>query len=245
MQALFDVFKPERTFRPQKKFGKESSRGLLFRKAQATLGLRICMSDMVKCPPGEDLNEWIAVHAVDFFNRISLIYGTLTDNCNATTCPSMTHTYGSKRWDWRWQDNDKYKKPTRLSAIEYILNLMNWIELELNDPVLFPDTKNVPWPKNYNQRVKRIFTRLHRVFVHVYYSHFKRIQEIAGEAQVNYCYKHFWYFVIEHNLVDQSELEPLNELANRICKKNKDLPHRRDDDFKKFSSPQKSNRFRF
>ena len=74
----------------------ESSRGLLFRKAQATLGLRICMSDMVKCPPGEDLNEWIAVHAVDFFNRISLIYGTLTDNCNATTCPSMTHTYGSK-----------------------------------------------------------------------------------------------------------------------------------------------------
>ena len=111
MQALFDVFKPERTFRPQKKFGKgnilclrpqsdryflESSRGLLFRKAQATLGLRICMSDMVKCPPGEDLNEWIAVHAVDFFNRISLIYGTLTDNCNATTCPSMTHTYGSK-----------------------------------------------------------------------------------------------------------------------------------------------------
>ena len=57
-----------------------------------------------------------------------------------------------QRWDWRWQDNDKYKKPTRLSAIEYILNLMNWIELELNDPVLFPDTNNVPWPKNYNQR---------------------------------------------------------------------------------------------
>ena len=33
---------------------------------------------------------------------------------------------------------------------------MNWIELELNDPVLFPDTNNVPWPKNYNQRWARI-----------------------------------------------------------------------------------------
>ena len=74
----------------------DSSRGLLFRKAQATLGLQICMSDMVKCPAGEDPNEWIAVHAVDFFNRISLIYGTLTDRCNPESCPSMTHTYGSK-----------------------------------------------------------------------------------------------------------------------------------------------------
>ena len=33
---------------------------------------------------------------------------------------------------------------------------MNWIELELNDPVLFPDTNNVPWPKNYNQRFVKI-----------------------------------------------------------------------------------------
>ena len=33
---------------------------------------------------------------------------------------------------------------------------MNWIELELNDPVLFPDTNNVPWPKNYNQRYVKI-----------------------------------------------------------------------------------------
>ena len=150
----------------------DCSRGLLFRKAQATLGLRICMSDVVKCPPGEDDKEWIAVHAVDFFNRISLIYGTLTDKCNATTCPNMVHQYGSKvrialnktpwqhdlkRWDWRWQDNKKYKKPTQLSAVEYILNLMNWIEHELNDPVLFPDSKDTPWPKNYNQRFVKLF----------------------------------------------------------------------------------------
>ena len=37
---------------------------------------------------------------------------------------------------------------------------MNWIELELNDPVLFPDTNNVPWPKNYNQRFVKIQVKL-------------------------------------------------------------------------------------
>ena len=39
-----------------------------------------------------------------------------------------------------------------MCATEYILKLMNWVEVELNDPVLFPDASNVPWPKNYNSR---------------------------------------------------------------------------------------------
>lgn len=222
MQGLIDIFKPERTFRPQKKFTRDSPRGLLFQKAQATLGLQICMSDMVIVPQGEDEKEWIAVHAVDFFNRISLIFGTLTDSCLPSTCPAMSHTNGSKRWDWRWQDNDRFRKPTRLPAPDYILNLMNWVESELNNEELFPLSSSEPWPRDFMTRIRRIFTRLHRVFVHVYYSHFRRIQEIAGEAQVNYCYKHFWFFVNAHGLIPQSELDPLKDLASKICRKRKD-----------------------
>ena len=37
---------------------------------------------IVVLPPGEDLNDWIAVHVVDFFNRINLIYGTVSDFCS-------------------------------------------------------------------------------------------------------------------------------------------------------------------
>lgn len=224
MQGLIDIFKPERTFRPQRKFTRDSKRGLLFEKAQATLGLQLCMSDMVVVPPGEDKYEWIAVHAVDFFNRISLIFGTLTDACLSSSCPAMSHSNGSKRWDWKWQDNVRYKKPTRLPAPEYIFELMNWVERELNDDELFPLSSAEPWPRDFMRRIQRIFTRLHRVFVHVYYSHFRRIQEIAGEAQVNYCYKHFWFFVNAHALIPQSELEPLADLASRICRKRKDYP---------------------
>lgn len=39
------------------------------------------MKAIVVLPPGEDLNDWIAVHVVDFFNRINLIYGTVSDFC--------------------------------------------------------------------------------------------------------------------------------------------------------------------
>ena len=54
------------------------------------------MTDMVAVPDGEDPKEWVAVHAVDFFNRISLIYGTLSDQCTRISCSSMTHTNGTK-----------------------------------------------------------------------------------------------------------------------------------------------------
>ena len=93
-------------------------------------------------------------------------------------------TKNVQRWDWKWQDNVRYKKPTRLPAPEYIFELMNWVERELNDDELFPLSSAEPWPRDFMRRIQRIFTRLHRVFVHVYYSHFRRIQEIAGEAQV-------------------------------------------------------------
>ena len=41
---------------------------------------------IVLLPPGEDLNDWIAVHVVDFFNRINLIYGTVSDFCTNEVC---------------------------------------------------------------------------------------------------------------------------------------------------------------
>lgn len=47
------------------------------------------------------------------------------------------------------------------------------------------------------------------MFVHVYIHHFDRITQMGSEAHVNTCYKHFYYFVKEFNLIDTKELEPL------------------------------------
>ena len=32
-------------------------------------------------PSGEDLNEWLAVNTIEFYNEISLLYGTLVEFC--------------------------------------------------------------------------------------------------------------------------------------------------------------------
>ncbi|KAL6087117.1 hypothetical protein STEG23_006365 [Scotinomys teguina] len=73
----------------------------------------------------------------------------------------------------------------------------------------FPNTGRVPFPKNFLQICKKILCRLFRVFVHVYIHHFDRVIVMGAEAHVNTCYKHFYYFVTEMNLIDRKELEPL------------------------------------
>ena len=78
-------------------------------------------------PKGEDFNDWLAVHVVDFFNRINLIYGTVCEQCTDTTCPTMS---GGPKFEYLWQDGVKYKKPTQLPANQvrcaWIDILMTW-----------------------------------------------------------------------------------------------------------------------
>ncbi|KAL1437985.1 hypothetical protein MTO96_048443 [Rhipicephalus appendiculatus] len=64
------------TFRPKKKFEPGTMRYSLHKQAQASLNSGINLRDAVRLPPREDMNDWLAVHVVDFFNRINLIYGT-------------------------------------------------------------------------------------------------------------------------------------------------------------------------
>lgn len=70
-------------------------------------------------------------------------------------------------------------------------------------------TLGVPFPKNFQQVCKKILSRLFRVFVHVYIHHFDSICSMGAEAHINTCYKHYYYFISEFNLIDHSELEPL------------------------------------
>ncbi|XP_055314446.1 MOB kinase activator-like 3 isoform X1 [Sitodiplosis mosellana] len=203
------------TFRPKKRFTQGTIRYSLHKQAQASLQSGINLRQVVKLPEGENMNDWIAVHVVDFFNRINLIYGTVSEYCNETTCPTMS---GGPRYEYLWADGENFKKPTALPAPKYIEYLMDWTESQINNESVFPVTTNVPFPKTFQHLCRKILTRLFRVFVHVYIHHFDRIVSIGAEAHVNTCYKHFYYFVQEFDLVSAKELEPLSEMTAHICK---------------------------
>ncbi|KAI1230481.1 hypothetical protein IHE44_0009940, partial [Lamprotornis superbus] len=212
--ALKQVFNKDKTFRPKRKFEPGTQRFELHKKAQASLNAGLDLKVAVQLPPGEEQNDWVAVHVVDFFNRINLIYGTISDYCTEQSCPVMS---GGPKYEYRWQDEHKYRKPTALSAPQYMNLLMDWIEVQINNEDIFPTNVGTPFPKNFLPVVKKILSRLFRVFVHVYIHHFDRITQMGSEAHVNTCYKHFYYFVKEFNLIDTKELEPLKEMTSRMC----------------------------
>lgn len=44
------------------------------------------------------------------------------------------------RYEYYWCDGVNYKKPTKLPATKYIELLMDWVELQVNNEELFPQT---------------------------------------------------------------------------------------------------------
>jgi MOB kinase activator 1 len=213
MSSFFGLSKT-RTFKPKRNIPEGTKQYQLKRYAEATLGsgnLRLA----VVLPEGEDLNEWLAVNTVDFFNHVNMLYGTITEFCTPTECPVMC---AGPRFEYHWQDTNSalYRRPTKMSAPEYVDCLMNWAQSQLDDEELFPSKVGVPFPKNFPAVVKSILRRLFRVYAHIYNHHFAQVCALSIEAHLNTSYRHFLLFITEFQLVERRELAPLVELNEAI-----------------------------
>ncbi|CAD6202194.1 unnamed protein product [Miscanthus lutarioriparius] len=212
ISAFYSSGRNQKTFRP-KKSAPSGSKGAQLRKhIDATLGSGN-LREAVRLPPGEDINEWLAVNTVDFFNQVNLLYGTLTEFCTPESCPTMT---AGPKYEYRWADGVQIKKPIEVSAPKYVEYLMDWIEGQLDDESIFPQKLGTPFPPNFKEVVKTIFKRLFRVYAHIYHSHFQKIVSLKEEAHLNTCFKHFILFTNEFGLIDKKELAPLQELIESI-----------------------------
>ena len=73
--------------------------------------------------------------AVDFFNQINMLYGTITEFCTPQECKVMS---AGPKYEYHWSDGVQFKKPVRVSAPEYIDYLMTWVSNLLDDEAVFP-----------------------------------------------------------------------------------------------------------
>lgn len=73
--------------------------------------------------------------AVDFFNQINMLYGTITEFCTEESCPLMS---AGPKYEYHWADGQTVKKPIKCSAPKYIDYLMTWVQDQLDDETLFP-----------------------------------------------------------------------------------------------------------
>ncbi|XP_017692474.1 PREDICTED: MOB kinase activator 3A [Lepidothrix coronata] len=242
--ALKQVFNKDKTFRPKRKFEPGTQRFELHKKAQASLNAGLDLKVAVQLPPGEEQNDWVAVHVVDFFNRINLIYGTISDYCTEQSCPVMS---GGPKYEYRWQDEHKYRKPTALSAPQYMNLLMDWIEVQINNEDIFPTNvgelgsrrgwRGGRWvqslllgpsgPVSVQEVLQSCFLLCCSEQLFPAPLQCSSTQSCTrshleswiprGKPRQTTCYKHFYYFVKEFNLIDTKELEPLKEMTSRMC----------------------------
>ena len=126
--------KKSNTFKPKKNIEEGTKQYQLKKYAEATLGsgnLKLA----VQLPEGEDLNEWLAVNTVDFYNQINMLFGTITEFCTPKSCPIMS---AGPKYEYHWADGEKIKKAIKVSAPDYVEYLMTWVQQQLDDEKIFP-----------------------------------------------------------------------------------------------------------
>lgn len=176
---------------------------------ESTLGSGTALAQAVKLPKDENLNEWLAVHTVDFYNQINMLYGSLTEFCSPTTCPRMIAT---NEYEYLWQESSQ-AKPVSVSAPKYVENLMQWIQSLFDDENIFPVKSNQPFPPQFQSLVRTIMKRLFRVYAHIYCHHFSQVVELGLNPLLNTSFKHFLLFADEFNLIAPKDYGPLQTLV--------------------------------
>lgn len=193
--------------------------------AEQTLGSDNALIQAVKLPRDEDLNEWLAIHVVDFYNQINMLYGAITEFCSPLTCPRMIAT---DEYEYLWQESNQTtsndgsslpsspKKPVSLPACEYIENLMNWVQNFFDNDNIFPSKIGAPFPHQFPTLVKTIFKRLFRIYAHIYCHHFHEVTELGLQSHLNTSLKHFVLFADEFKLITRKDYGPLEDLVDTM-----------------------------
>ena len=171
------------------------------------------LQNAVKLPEGGCKQHWIATHTKDFYKMTHVLFGSITEFCTDKTCPVMSC---GRRYEYLWKDKREFRKVTRVSAPQYVELFMAWAEEMMGDEEAFPTTEGVQYPKDFIKNVSNIFKRLFRVYAHVYYSHFFRVQFLDEEAHLNTAFKHLVLFGLEFKLLEPSEMAPIRDLVEGL-----------------------------
>lgn len=206
------VLDPTLSFKPAVTISQGARGYNLIQMAQMTLGSGD-LQQAVELPSGEDLNEWLAVNVISFYNEINVLYGVLTEFCTREACPIMS---AGPKYEYLWADRDETKSLRHISAGAYIDFLMTWVSAQLNNELIFPTRPEVPFPSKFIKIVKIIAKRLFRVYAHIYHSHFHHLMSLELECHFNTSFKHFIFFVDKFALIETKELAPLAELIRQM-----------------------------
>ena len=92
----------------------------------------------------------------------------------------------------------------------------------MGDETLFPTSPVAAFPLHFPGVSRKIFSRIYRIYAHIYHHHFEEIQSLSLEAHLNTHFRHFVFFAIEFGMLSESELQPMRPLIEAFREKSKE-----------------------
>jgi len=166
---------------------------------------------ITEVPDGLDSNEWLALHTIGFFEHINLIYGTVSEFCNLSTCPDMMGP-GPRLYMWL----DEKGKKSKISAPQYVDYVMTYVQKTVNDETVFPTKHGHEFPANFDQILRRIQKLLFHVLAHIYHAHFREIVLLGLHAHLNSIFAHIIEFNLCHQVLEEKETDVLQDLIHAL-----------------------------
>lgn len=182
----------------------------------------------IKCPIGISEDEWIAFRTAKHWQELLWIMAILDDICTCDTCPKMS---AGDRVVYAWQEPFSQAPPEQLCAIEYVEKSLDWATLMLRDKTFIPNAGH-EYPAHFKEGMRQMHKRFFRIYAHVYMHHFKHWRSYEAEPHLNACYKHWFFFCREFNLMDEEDMRPLAHLNKHIVEKHKDEDEMRESEWK-------------
>ncbi|GMF24915.1 unnamed protein product [Phytophthora lilii] len=211
------VLNQEQSICPRKKHVSGTRTWNLHRYIKDSMACGLDLADCIQLPEGCQLDEWVAVHVIDFFNEISLLYGTISEFCTHSSCPQMS---AGPCYTYLWADGVHQVTPISLPASEYVARLLEWVEGQLDDPQLFPEVyapaSGAESSPKFMRAARNILKRLFRVYAHMYHNHLQNYVALHAESHLNFCFKRFVLFVRHFELIEQKELNALRKLIQTL-----------------------------
>ncbi|XP_075461773.1 MOB kinase activator 2-like isoform X2 [Ascaphus truei] len=167
---------------------------------------------LVALPKGVNVDEWLASNASAFYNHVSLLYGSISEFCTITTCPTM------KAWSTHFQWTDEKGRKRKCSAPQYADYAASIIQKLLADEELVPTKHSKEFPKAYRPAIQKTFRLLFHLLGHIYTSHFKTVVHLELHPHLNTLYLHLLLFCAEFHLLDSKEMAMSEDLTTALIR---------------------------
>mmetsp|Transcript_35661 Transcript_35661/g.80525 ORF Transcript_35661/g.80525 Transcript_35661/m.80525 type:complete len:385 (-) Transcript_35661:53-1207(-) len=170
-------------------------------------------SQLVKLPKGVRRRDWIAAHVCRVHDEVATIPARLGDICTPESCPRMDA--GLYRYTWTQQEDGK---SVNLCAREYMRRAISQLQSTLFDAEKFPLELSQLSEDEFRATVVTILKRAFAIYAHTYHSHIQAIQAADADffSYLNFCFKHLIYFVLEFELLERQDLDPMRGYVHQL-----------------------------